>query len=84
MCWVPLGAASLGFRVWVAHARHCAALRARQVAYSTKKLLCNIKGFSEAKVDKLMAEAMKLVPMGFTTVRHALWDVRSTVQRRLT
>lgn len=37
------------------------------VAYSTKKLLCNIKGFSEAKVDKLMVEAIKLVPMGFTT-----------------
>ena len=37
------------------------------MAYSTKRLLCNIKGFSEAKVDKLMAEAMKLVPMGFTT-----------------
>ena len=51
-------------------ALRCAALLAAvQVAYSTKKLLCNIKGFSEAKVDKLMAEAMKLVPMGFTTVR---------------
>ena len=51
-------------------ALRCATLLAAvQVAYSTKKLLCNIKGFSEAKVDKLMAEAMKLVPMGFTTVR---------------
>jgi DNA repair protein RAD51 len=29
--------------------------------------LLKIKGFSEAKVDKLIAEASKLVPMGFTT-----------------
>lgn len=37
------------------------------VAYSTKKSLATIKGISEAKVDKLVAEASKLVPMGFTT-----------------
>ncbi|XP_038072257.1 DNA repair protein RAD51 homolog 1-like [Patiria miniata] len=37
------------------------------VAYSTKKELCNIKGISEAKADKILNEAMKLVPMGFTT-----------------
>jgi hypothetical protein len=39
-----------------------------QVAYSTKKQLLEIKGISEAKADKLIAEASKLVPMGFTTV----------------
>ncbi|KAJ8045893.1 DNA repair protein RAD51-like 1 [Holothuria leucospilota] len=37
------------------------------VAYTTKKELCNIKGISEAKADKIQAECMKLVPMGFTT-----------------
>ena len=40
-----------------------------QVAYSTKKMLLEIKGISEAKADKLIAESSKLVPMGFTTVR---------------
>ncbi len=41
----------------------------RQVAFSTKKQLLEIKGISEAKADKLIAESSKLVPMGFTTVR---------------
>ncbi|KAM6954743.1 DNA repair protein RAD51 homolog 1 [Aplochiton taeniatus] len=37
------------------------------VAYAPKKELINIKGISEAKADKVLAEAAKLVPMGFTT-----------------
>eukprot|EP01116_Phalansterium_solitarium_P019679 TRINITY_DN5599_c0_g1_i3.p1 TRINITY_DN5599_c0_g1~~TRINITY_DN5599_c0_g1_i3.p1 ORF type:complete len:347 (+),score=44.40 TRINITY_DN5599_c0_g1_i3:50-1090(+) len=37
------------------------------IAYSTKKSLIAIKGISEAKADKLLAEASKLIPMGFTT-----------------
>jgi len=37
------------------------------VAYSTRKALMSVKGISEAKADKLLAEASKLVPMGFTT-----------------
>lgn len=37
------------------------------VAYAPKKCLLAIKGISEAKADKIMAEAAKLVPMGFTT-----------------
>ncbi|KAK5604902.1 PHD finger protein 14 [Crenichthys baileyi] len=37
------------------------------VAYAPKKELLNIKGISEAKADKVLAEAAKLVPMGFTT-----------------
>lgn len=37
------------------------------VAYTPRKALTNIKGFSETKVEKLLAEASKLVPMGFTT-----------------
>lgn len=37
------------------------------VAYSMKKQLLAIKGISEAKADKIMAEALKIVPMGFRT-----------------
>ncbi|GMH41412.1 hypothetical protein BSKO_09322 [Bryopsis sp. KO-2023] len=37
------------------------------LAYATKKELCNIKGISEAKVDKIQKEAFKHVFMGFTT-----------------
>ncbi|KAL1412666.1 DNA repair protein RAD51 [Vanrija pseudolonga] len=37
------------------------------VAFTPKKQLCTIKGISEAKADKILAEACKLVPMGFTT-----------------
>ena len=40
-----------------------------QVAYATKKALLAVKGISEAKADKLVAAAAKLVDMGFTTVR---------------
>lgn len=37
------------------------------IAYTPKKCLTALKGFSEAKVDKLLAEAAKYVPMGFTS-----------------
>ncbi|KAK9687306.1 Rad51 [Popillia japonica] len=37
------------------------------VAYAPKKYLLSIKGISEAKADKVLAEASKIVPMGFTT-----------------
>lgn len=37
------------------------------VAYSTKKRLMSVKGISETKADKLIAEAAKLVPLGFCT-----------------
>ncbi|XP_078263198.1 DNA repair protein RAD51 homolog 1 [Rhinoraja longicauda] len=37
------------------------------VSYAPKKELINIKGISEAKAEKILAEAAKLVPMGFTT-----------------
>ncbi|KAI6068171.1 DNA repair protein RAD51-like protein 1 [Aix galericulata] len=37
------------------------------VAHAPKKELLNIKGISEAKAEKILAEAAKLVPMGFTT-----------------
>eukprot|EP00470_Lotharella_oceanica_P001319 CAMPEP_0170171654 /NCGR_PEP_ID=MMETSP0040_2-20121228/4819_1 /TAXON_ID=641309 /ORGANISM="Lotharella oceanica, Strain CCMP622" /LENGTH=345 /DNA_ID=CAMNT_0010411847 /DNA_START=37 /DNA_END=1074 /DNA_ORIENTATION=- len=38
-----------------------------QVAYATRKALTSIKGISEAKADKLLAAASKIIPMGFTT-----------------
>ncbi|KAK9480803.1 Rad51-domain-containing protein [Lipomyces japonicus] len=37
------------------------------IAYTPKRVLLNIKGISEAKADKMLLEACKLVPMGFTT-----------------
>ncbi|CAG0899231.1 unnamed protein product [Cyprideis torosa] len=37
------------------------------VAFAPKKMLLSIKGISEAKADKIMAETSKLVPLGFTT-----------------
>ena len=37
------------------------------VVYAPKKAFLAIKGISEAKADKLIAEAQKLVPTGFTT-----------------
>lgn len=37
------------------------------IAFTPKKALLLIKGISEAKADKIIAEAAKLVPMGFTT-----------------
>ncbi|KAJ1982833.1 recombinase rad51 [Dimargaris cristalligena] len=37
------------------------------VAYTPKKQLLQVKGISEAKADKILAEASKIVPMGFTT-----------------
>ncbi|KAH3902607.1 probable DNA repair protein rhp51 [Saccharomycodes ludwigii] len=37
------------------------------VAYAPKKDLIEIRGISEAKADKLLMEASKLVPMGFVT-----------------
>jgi len=42
------------------------------VAYSTLRHLCEIKGISEAKAQKLQGEAQKLVPMGFTTATENL------------
>ncbi|KAI9339368.1 Rad51 protein [Obelidium mucronatum] len=37
------------------------------VAFTPRKALLAIKGISETKVDKILTEAAKLVPMGFTT-----------------
>ncbi|CAI4038569.1 hypothetical protein SMKI_05G1810 [Saccharomyces mikatae IFO 1815] len=40
---------------------------AEAVAYAPRKDLLEIKGISEAKADKLLNEAARLVPMGFVT-----------------
>ena len=37
------------------------------VAYTPKKTLINVKGLSEAKIDKILEAAQKLVPSGFST-----------------
>jgi len=37
------------------------------IAYAPKKALLNIKGISEQKAEKILQEAAKIVPMGFTT-----------------
>ncbi|OLL26693.1 DNA repair protein rhp51 [Neolecta irregularis DAH-3] len=37
------------------------------IAYTPKRQLLTIKGISEAKADRILAEASKMVPMGFTT-----------------
>ncbi|KMZ69144.1 hypothetical protein ZOSMA_220G00190 [Zostera marina] len=43
---------------------HCTV---ESVAYSPRKDLLQIKGISEAKVDKIIEAASKLVPLGFTS-----------------
>ena len=37
------------------------------IAYTPRKVLLAIKGISEAKADKILAEAHKIVPLGFQT-----------------
>ncbi|KAI0437824.1 DNA repair protein rhp51 [Xylaria telfairii] len=37
------------------------------VAYAPKRMLEQVKGISEQKVTKILAEASKIVPLGFTT-----------------
>ncbi|KCZ79458.1 DNA repair protein RAD51 [Anncaliia algerae PRA339] len=37
------------------------------LAFTPKKQIMNIKGFSEVKAEKILKEAAKLVPMGFTS-----------------
>lgn len=48
------------------------------IAFTPKKAILLIKGISEAKADKIIAEAAKLVPMGFTTASE-LFQRRSEV-----
>lgn len=39
----------------------------QSLAFAPRKELLEVKGFSDVKVDKIIKEAAKLVPMGFTT-----------------
>lgn len=39
----------------------------QSLAFAPRKELLEVKGFSDVKVDKLIKEAAKLVPMGFTS-----------------
>eukprot|EP00759_Apiculatamorpha_spiralis_P008052 PhF_6_TR15051/c1_g1_i4/m.23631/K04482/RAD51; DNA repair protein RAD51 len=50
------------------------------IAYAPRKALLNVKGISEAKADKLAAEAARLVPMGFTTATDYL-ELRKDIIR---
>lgn len=45
----------------------CGFYTVESIAFAHKKELLAIKGISEAKADKIVIEAMKHVPMGFTT-----------------
>nr|CAI5840994.1 unnamed protein product [Callosobruchus analis] len=51
----------------IAKLKECGYHTIESVAFAPKKHLITIKGISEAKADKLLKEAAKLVPMGFTT-----------------
>lgn len=50
------------------------------MAYTPKKHLLNVKGISEAKADKILLEASKLVPMGFTSASDFLRRRKDVIQ----
>lgn len=50
------------------------------VAYATRKALTDIKGVSEAKADKIQAEAAKLIPLGFQTATEFAEQRREIIQ----
>jgi len=50
------------------------------IAYSTRKSLESIKGISEKKAEKLLAEASKMVPMGFSTATEVHQQRQDLVQ----
>ncbi|EFA78915.1 putative DNA repair protein [Heterostelium album PN500] len=54
----------------------------QSIAYSTKKTLCAIKNISEPKAEKLLAEAAKLVPMGFVSATDFNTQRKQIVQIR--
>ncbi|CAH1978152.1 unnamed protein product [Acanthoscelides obtectus] len=53
----------------IAKLKECGYHTIESIAFAPKKHLITIKGISEAKADKVLKEAGKLVPMGFTTAR---------------
>eukprot|EP00741_Cyanophora_paradoxa_P005314 tig00000870_g5153.t1 len=50
------------------------------IAFATKKALVEVKGISEAKADKLLAEAKKYVPMGFVTATEMAQKMQDTLK----
>ncbi|TDG48418.1 hypothetical protein AWZ03_005163 [Drosophila navojoa] len=48
------------------------------VTYATRRQLLNIKGLGESKVDHIMKEASKLIPLSFTSAR-TIHQMRSEV-----
>lgn len=50
------------------------------VAYSTKRMLCEVKGVSEQKADKLLQEAMRHCRMGFTNALEFLAKRQDLIQ----
>ena len=58
------------------------------VVYAPKKNLLAIKGISEAKADKILAEGHKLIPTGFTTAtemhlkRSQIIQVKKSMQKK--
>lgn len=50
------------------------------IAYSTRKALCETKGISEAKADKLLTEAYKHCNMGFTPATDFLAKRKDLIQ----
>lgn len=50
------------------------------VAYATKKMLCEVKGVSEQKADKLLQEAMRHCRMGFTNALEFLAKRQDLIQ----
>ena len=50
----------------VKNLKQCGFHTVESIAYATKKMLCEVKGVSEQKADKLLQEAMRHCRMGFT------------------
>lgn len=49
------------------------------LAFTPKKQLMTVKGFSEAKAEKILKEAAKLIPMGFSSATTLFEKRKSTV-----
>lgn len=50
------------------------------IAYSTKRALCEVKGISEAKAEKLLAESYKHCNMGFSPAADILTKRKDLIQ----
>ena len=50
----------------------------QSILFTPKKILIDIKGISDAKLDKILEAAHRLIPMGFQTATH-FWEQRQKV-----